>query len=62
MAGTGIAVKGVGKVLKKLSKKKKGSVEGWRENLRQRSQLFKEGQERLKKAVSKEELKIWKSK
>ena len=61
MAGIGIAKKGLG-LLGKNIKKSKGSVEGWSENLRQRSQLLKEGQEKLKKAVSKEELKIWKSK
>jgi len=52
MAGIGIAKKGLGLIGKNI-KKAKGSVEGWRKNLEQRSQLLKEGQERLKKNLDK---------
>ena len=50
MAGIGIAVRGLG-LLGKNIKKAKGSVEGWRKNLEQRSKVFKEGQKRLKKQL-----------
>jgi len=53
MAGIGIAKKGLG-LLGKNIKKSKGSVEGWRKSLKQRSKVLKEGQERLKKHLNKE--------
>ena len=52
MAGIGIAKKGLG-LLGKNIKKSKGSVEGWRKSLKQRSKVLKEGQERLKKHLNK---------
>jgi len=44
MAGIGKAIKGLGLLAKKLKKKKTG----WGANLKERSRVFKEGQERHK--------------
>ena len=51
MAGIGKAIKGLGLLAKKYKKavsKKASSQMGWKKNLKERSQVFKEGQEKHK--------------
>ena len=51
MAGIGKAIKGLGLLAKKDKKgvaKKASSQMGWKKNLKERSRVFKEGQERHK--------------
>jgi hypothetical protein len=51
MAGIGKAIKGLGLLAKKYKKavsKKASSQMGWKKNLKERSQVFKEGQQRHK--------------
>ena len=51
MAGIGKAIKGLGLLAKKYKKavtKKASSQMGWKKNLKERSRVFKEGQEKHK--------------
>ncbi len=51
MAGIGKAIKGLGLLAKKYKKavtKKASSQIGWKKNLKERSRVFKEGQEKHK--------------